>query len=75
MLKNPKPGREVQKLAWIHHFWCIVMKKVSLDSDKVVVHILTTAYVSHYDQCVYVRDAATCEIYVSQLSSNHPKLY
>jgi hypothetical protein len=55
-------------------FWRIVMKKVSLDSDKVVVHILTIAYMSRYDQCDCVRDVATCEVCVSQLSPNHLKL-
>jgi hypothetical protein len=44
------------------------MKKVSLDFDKVVVHILTTVYTSHYNQCDNVNEVATCEICVSQQS-------
>jgi hypothetical protein len=56
-------------------FWCIVMKKISIDFDKVVVHILTTAYMSRYDQCDCVRGVATCEVCVSQQFLNHLKLY
>jgi hypothetical protein len=37
--------------------------KVSNNYDKVVIHILMTAYMSHYNQCDYVRD-------VVQLSRN-----
>jgi hypothetical protein len=74
MLKYPKLGRKIQKLAWTHHFLCIVMKKVSIDSENVMVLIVTTTYMSHYDQSDCVRDVATCEIYASQLSPNHLKL-
>jgi hypothetical protein len=37
--------------------------KVSNNYDKVVIHIVMTTYMSHYDQCDYVRD-------VVQLSRN-----
>jgi hypothetical protein len=46
------------------------MTKKSNHSDKVVVHVLTTAYMSHYDQCVFVRDLATREILITTISKS-----
>ena len=51
-------------------FWFIVTKKYSIDSDKVVVLILTTAYISHYDQCDYVRHVATCDMCTTTISKS-----
>jgi hypothetical protein len=43
--------------------------KVSNNYDKVVIHILMTAYMSHYDQCDYVRDAVQLSRNPSQPTS------
>jgi hypothetical protein len=41
-------------------FWCIMLKKVSIDSDKVVMHIPTKPYMSHTCLCHLARDVHHC---------------
>jgi hypothetical protein len=53
-------------------FWCIMLsKKVSSDSEKVMMHIATKAYLSHTCHCQLARDPHPYVGCVVPVAQNH----
>jgi hypothetical protein len=75
MLRSSNLVKKSEKLHELHLLVYYVVKKISNDSKKVVMHVTTKAYVSHTCHCHLARDLHSYVRCVVPVARNHLKLF
>jgi hypothetical protein len=75
MLKSSNIVKKSENLHELHLLVYYVVKKISSDSKKVVMHVTTKAYVSHTRHCHLARDLHSYVRCVIRVARIHLKLF
>jgi hypothetical protein len=75
MLKSSNLVKKSEILHQLHLLVYYVVKKISSDSEKVVMHVTTKAYLSHTRHCHLARDLHPYVRCVVPVAQNHLKLF